>query len=174
MRRPYDVLFLCTGNSARSIIAEAVLNKIGEGRFRAYSAGSRPKGEINPQTIRLLRGLGHETSGLRSKSWQEFSGPEAPAFDFIFTVCDSAAGEACPIWPGRPATAHWGIPDPAEAKGSDAEIAVAFNDAYRMLHRRIGGFVALPFEALDGASLKEKLQEIGRLEGATATARDAH
>ena len=120
-----------------------------------------------------MSGLGHDTSGLRSKSWQEFSGPEAPAFDFIFTVCDSAAGEACPVWPGRPATAHWGIPDPAEAKGYDAEVAVAFNDAYRMLHRRIGVFTALPFEALDGASLKEKLQEIGRLEGATPTARDA-
>ena len=173
MRRPYDVLFLCTGNSARSIIAEAILNKIGDGRFRAHSAGSRPKGEINPQTIRLLSGLGHDTSGLRSKSWQEFSGPEAPAFDFIFTVCDSAAAEACPVWPGRPATAHRGIPDPAEAKGYDAEVAVAFNDAYRMLHRRIGVFTALPFEALDGASLKEKLQEIGRLEGATPTARDA-
>ena len=170
MRQPYNVLFLCTGNSARSIIAEAILNTIGEGRFRAYSAGSRPKGEVNPHAIRLLSALGHDTSGLRSKSWREFSRPEAPTFDFIFTVCDSAAGEACPIWPGRPTTAHWGIPDPAEATGSDAEIAVAFNDAYRMLHRRIGAFAALPFDALDGASLKEKLREIGRLEGATPLA----
>lgn len=171
VREPYNVLFLCTGNSARSIIAEAILNTIAEGRFRAYSAGSRPKGEVNPHTIRLLSGLGHDTSGLRSKSWQEFSRPEAPTLDFIFTVCDGAAGEACPLWPGRPTTAHWGIPDPAEATGTDAKIAVAFNEAYRMLHRRIGAFTALPFDALDALSLKEKLREIGRLEGATPLAR---
>jgi arsenate reductase len=174
MRQPYNVLFLCTGNSARSIIAEAILNKIGEGRFRAYSAGSQPKGEVNPHTIRLLRGLGYDTSGVRSKSWDEFAGPEAPQFDFIFTVCDSAAGESCPIWPGRPTTAHWGIPDPAAVEGSESDIAAAFNDAYRMLHRRISVFTALPIEALDDVSLKEKLQEIGRLEGATPMAQDAY
>jgi arsenate reductase (thioredoxin) len=174
MRQPYNVLFLCTGNSARSIIAEAILNKIGERRFRAYSAGSQPKGEVNPHTIRLLRGLGYDTSGVRSKSWDEFAGPEAPQFDFIFTVCDSAAGESCPIWPGRPTTAHWGIPDPAAVEGSESDIAAAFNDAYRMLHRRISVFTALPIEALDDVSLKEKLQEIGRLEGATPMAQDAY
>jgi arsenate reductase (thioredoxin) len=170
---PLNVLFLCTGNSARSIIAEAILNKVGEGRFRAYSAGSQPKGEVNPQTIRLLDGLGYDTSGFRSKSWDEFAGPDAPQFDFIFTVCDSAAGETCPVWPGRPTTAHWGIPDPADAKGSDAEVAHAFNDAYRMLHRRISVFTALPLDSLDAVTLKAKLREIGRLEGATPMAQDA-
>ena len=173
MRPSYNVLFLCTGNSARSVIAEAILNKIGEGRFRAYSAGSQPKGEVNPQTIRLLDGLGYDTSGFRSKSWDEFAGPDGPQFDFIFTVCDSAAGETCPVWPGRPTTAHWGIPDPADAKGSHAEVGHAFNDAYRMLHRRISVFTALPLDSLDAVTLKAKLREIGRLEGATPMAQDA-
>jgi arsenate reductase len=131
--QPRNVLFLCTGNSARSIMAEAVLNKTGAGKFRAYSAGSQPRGEINPHTIRLLKGLGYDTSGFRSKSWNEFATPGAPAFDFIFTVCDDAAGETCPVWPGKPMTAHWGIPDPAAVTGSDAEIALAFNEAYGML-----------------------------------------
>jgi protein-tyrosine-phosphatase len=170
--RVFNVLFLCTGNSARSIIAEAILNKLGEGKFRAYSAGSQPKGEPNPHTITLLDGLGYDTSGFRSKSWSEFakSGaqPGAPALDFVFTVCDNAAGEACPFWPGQPMTAHWGVPDPAEATGSPAEIALAFKDAYRMLHQRIAVFTALPIASLDQLSLLAKLREIGRMEGATA------
>jgi len=169
--RTYNVLFLCTGNSARSILAEAILNKQGKGKFRAFSAGSRPKGAVNPYTINLLQRLGYDTAGLRSKSWNEFVKPGAPEFDFIFTVCDSAAGEACPVFPGKPTTAHWGIPDPAEAKGSPAEIAVAFNDAYRMLSRRIEVFTALPIASLDDISLKTKLREIGRMEGATGKAK---
>lgn len=173
MPEPYNVLFLCTGNSARSVIGEAILNKVGGGRFRAYSAGSRPKGEVNPQTIRLLSGLGYDISGFRSKSWEELARPGSPKFDFIFTVCDSAAGEACPIWPGKPMTAHWGIPDPAEARGTPAEVAQAFSEAYSMLHRRIGAFTALRLDSLDANSLKAKLRDIGRLEGATDMARDA-
>ncbi len=162
--RPYSVLFLCTGNSARSIIAEAILNKIGAGKFRAYSAGSHPKGAVNPRTIQLLQGLGYDTSGLRSKSWEEFARPGAPPLDFVFTVCDNAAAEACPVWPGQPMTAHWGIPDPAEAKGTPAEIALAFKEAYRMLNQRIGIFTVLPLRSLDQLSLQTKLGEIGRLE----------
>jgi len=142
--QPFNVLFLCTGNSARSVISEAILNKIGAGKSRAYSAGSQPKGKVNPHTIQLLESLGHETSGFRSKSWDEFAKAGEPSFDFIFTVCDSAAAEACPVWPGHPMTAHWGIPDPAEAKGTDAEIALAFKEAYRMLNQRISAFMALP------------------------------
>ncbi len=161
--RPFNVLFLCTGNSARSIIAEAILSKSGAGRFRAYSAGSRPKGQLNPHAIALLRGLGHDTSGLRSKSWSELARPGAPALDFVFTVCDNAAGEACPVWPGQPMTAHWGVPDPAEASGSAAEIAYAFNDTYRMLNQLIGVFTALPIASLDPLSLQQKLKEIGRM-----------
>ena len=167
--RLYNVLFLCTGNSARSIIAEAILNRVGAGKFRAYSAGSQPKGAINPGTLTLLSGLGFDTSGLRSKSWSEFAWPDAPALDFVFTVCDSAAAEACPIWPGQPMTAHWGIPDPADAQGSDAEIALAFKDAYRMLNRRIGIFVSLPFSSLDRMTLQDRLREIGG-QGATTKA----
>jgi len=166
--RPYNVLFLCTGNSARSIIAEAILNKLGTGRFRAYSAGSEPKGQVNPQTIRLLQSLDYDTTGFRSKSWSEFAKPGAPALDFVFTVCDNAAGETCPVWPGQPMTAHWGIPDPAEATGSPAEVALAFKDAYRMLFQRIGIFVALPLRSLDQLSLQSKLKQIGRMEGAAA------
>jgi arsenate reductase (thioredoxin) len=164
----YDVLFLCTGNSARSIIAEAILNKIGQGTFRAYSAGSQPKGQVNPYTIKLLRGLGYDTSDFVSKSWGEFAKPGAPSLDFVFTVCDNAAGESCPVWPGRPMTAHWGIPDPAEAEGADAQIAVAFQNAYRMLMRRIELFAALPIEKLDQMTLRSRLREIGQIEGATS------
>jgi arsenate reductase len=167
--RVFNVLFLCTGNSARSILAEAILNKSGAGRFRAYSAGSQPKGTVNPHALRLLQSFGHET-GLRSKSWQEFATPGAPSLDFVFTLCDNAAGEACPVWPGQPMTAHWGVPDPAEATGSAAEIALAFKDAYRMLWRRIEIFAALPIRSLDQLSLQTKLAEIGRLEGAPAKA----
>jgi arsenate reductase (thioredoxin) len=169
-QRFYNVLFLCTGNSARSIIAEAILNRVGQGRFRAYSAGSQPKGQVNPRTIALLQNLNHDVSSFRSKSWMEFAKPGAPALDFIFTVCDNAAGEACPIWPGQPMTAHWGIPDPAEATGTEAEIALAFKDAYRMLNQRIGIFVALPIASLDRLTLQSRLREIGRSTGATAKA----
>ena len=170
MIEPFNVLFLCTGNSARSIIAEAILNKTGAGKFRAYSAGSQPKGEVNPHTVRLLQRLGYDTSAFRSKSWSEFAQPGAPRLDFVFTVCDNAAGEACPVWPGQPMTAHWGIPDPAEAEGSPAEIALAFSDAYRMLARRIGIFTALPIAALDRLILQAKLRDIGRLNAAPAPA----
>jgi len=165
---PFSVLFLCTGNSARSIIAEAILNKVGHGKFRAYSAGSQPKGKVNPNTIRLLEGLGYDTSDFRSKSWAEFAKPGALPLDFVFTVCDNAAGETCPLWPGQPMTAHWGVPDPAEATGSEAEIAMAFKDTYRMLHQRIGIFTALPIRSLDKLSLQNKLREIGRLTDAVA------
>jgi len=168
--RPYNVLFLCTGNSARSVLAEAILNKIGAGKFRAYSAGSQPKGDVNPGTIRLLQSLGYETGTFRSKSWNEFARPGAPEIDFIFTVCDDAAGETCPVWPGKPMTAHWGVPDPAAANGNPSEIAAAFNDAYRMLHRRIEIFAALPIASLDAMTLQARLRDIGRMEGATANA----
>jgi protein-tyrosine-phosphatase len=171
--QPYHVLFLCTGNSARSILAEAILNKVGAGKFRAYSAGSQPRGRVHPETVKLLQGLGYETSGYRSKSWSEFANPGAPVLDFVFTVCDNAAGEACPLWPGQPMTAHWGIPDPAEAKGNAAEVALAFKDAYRMLRQRIGVFTALPLRSLDQLSLQAKLREIGQMEAATPTTADA-
>jgi len=166
--QPFNTLFLCTGNSARSIMAEAILNRISKGKFKAYSAGSQPKGEVNPHTIELLRSLGYDTSGFRSKSWNEFARPGAPPLDFVFTVCDNAAGETCPVWPGQPMTAHWGVPDPAEAQGSDAEIALAFKDAYRMLQRRIEIFVALPLRSLDRLSLQAKLKDIGRVNDAIA------
>jgi arsenate reductase (thioredoxin) len=167
----FNVLFLCTGNSARSIIAEAILNKVGQGKFRAYSAGSQPKGTVNPNTIRMLQSLGYDTSGFRSKSWHAFATPGAPSLDFVFTVCDDAAGETCPVWPGQPMTAHWGIPDPAAATGSEAEIALAFSSAYRMLHQRIEIFAALPFESLDRLSLQKKLKEFGRNESMKICAR---
>ncbi len=160
--QPYNVLFLCTGNSARSIMAEAILNKDGAGKFRAYSAGSQPKARVHPETVRLLQSLGYDTSRFRSKSWDEFAAPDAPRFDFVFTVCDNAAAETCPFWPGQPMTAHWGVPDPAAATGTPAEIALAFKDAYRMLHRRIGIFAALPLRSLDQLTLQNKLKEIGR------------
>jgi arsenate reductase (thioredoxin) len=168
--RPFNVLFLCTGNSARSIIAEAILNRIGMGQFRAFSAGSYPKGQVHPETVRLLHMLHYDTSGLRSKSWSEFADPGAPSLDFVFTVCDNAAGETCPVWPGQPMTAHWDIPDPAEAKGNAAEIALAFRDAYRTLERRLSIFVSLPLRSLDRLSLQSKLRDIGRMDDATAKA----
>jgi arsenate reductase len=164
---PFNVLFLCTGNSARSIMAEAILNRVGAGKFRAYSAGSQPKGRVHPHTMQLLASLDYATSSFRSKSWNEFAKPGAPALDFVFTVCDNAAGETCPVWPGQPMTAHWGIPDPAEAKGSAAEVGLAFRDAYRMLSQRIGVFAALPIQSLDQLNLQRRLEEIGRMEGAT-------
>jgi arsenate reductase len=159
--QPYNALFLCTGNSARSIIAEAILNRAGAGRFRAYSAGSQPKGKVHPETIRLLDELGHDLSFFRSKSWNEFTKPGAPVFDFVFTVCDNAAAETCPVWPGQPMTAHWGVPDPAEANGTEAEIRLAFKDAYRMLNQRIGVLVSLPIKSLDQLTLQNVLREIG-------------
>ena len=161
--RPFNVLFLCTGNSARSIIAEVILNQLAPGKFHAYSAGSQPKGQVNPHTIQLLQSLGYDTSALLSKSWNEFAKAGAPVLDFVFTVCDNAAGETCPVWPGQPMTAHWGVPDPAEAKGSPAEIALAFKDAFRMLNQRIGIFAALPIRSLDRLSLLKRLKEIGNM-----------
>src|SRR5579863_10780296 len=167
--KPFNVLFLCTGNSARSIMAEAILSKLGAGKFRTFSAGSQPKGRVHPEATRLLRSLGYDVSGFRSKSWSEFAEPGAPLLDFVFTVCDNAAGETCPVWPGQPMTAHWGVPDPAEATGTPAEVALAFKEAYRMLERRIGIFVSLPLRSLDRLSLQKKLRDIGRLnEGAAA------
>jgi arsenate reductase (thioredoxin) len=154
--------------------AEAILNKLGQGEFRAYSAGSHPKGQVNRYTLQLLQSLGYDTSRFRSKSWNEFAQPGAPPLDFAFTVCDSAAGETCPVWPGQPMTAHWGVPDPAEATGSPAEIALAFKDAYRMLHQRIGVFTALPIRSLDQLTLQSKLREIGRMRGATAKAKESN
>jgi arsenate reductase (thioredoxin) len=170
--RPLNVLFLCTHNSARSVIAEAILNKLGRGNFRAYSAGSQPSGKINPHALQMLAGLGYDVSGFRSKSWNEFTKPGAPVFDFVFTVCDNAAGETCPVWPGQPMTAHWGLPDPSLATGTDAEIAHAFNETHRMLAMRIGVFLALPLKKLAAMSLQAQLHDIGRMEGATARAKD--
>lgn len=172
--RPANVLILCTGNSARSILAEAILNREGAGRFKAYSAGSQPKGEPNPHALSLLRDLGYDTEGFRSKSWDEFAGPDAPTMDVIITVCDSAAGEACPYWPGHPLVAHWGIPDPASVEGSDAEKRAAFLEAYGRLASRIKAFVGLDLERLDLATLKQRLAEIGAMDGATAMALEAH
>jgi len=162
IEHPYNVLFLCTGNSARSILAEALLNAEGKGRFRAYSAGSYPKGTVNLFALALLKQLGFSTEGLRSKSWDEFAVPGAPEMDFIFTVCDSAAGEVCPVWPGRPVSAHWGMPDPASVQGSDVEIMQAFRETMRMLGNRIRVFSELPFDKLDRIKLKTRLDDIGR------------
>lgn len=170
-QRPYNVLILCTGNSARSIIAEAIFNKLGAGRFTAYSAGSRPKGDVHPEARALLTQLGYDVSWARSKSWEEFGRPGAPEMDFVFTVCDDAAGEACPVWPGKPMTAHWGIEDPAAATGSPAEIRAAFAEAYRLLYNRISIFLSLPVAALDRLTLQGKLHEIGAMEGASGKAR---
>ena len=166
--RIYSVLFLCTGNSARSILAEGILTKLGAGKFRAYSAGSQPKGAVHPLALRTLASLGYPAEGFRSKSWSEFASPEAPVMDFVFTVCDSAAGEACPVWPGQPMTAHWGIEDPAAVAGSDIQKEAAFADAFRFLKNRISVFTALPIRSLDGVALGTKLREIGQLEGGTA------
>ena len=159
--RVYNVLFLCTGNSARSVMAEAILNKIGRGKFRAFSAGSQPKGEVNPHTIQLLAKLGYDTSGYRSKSWEEFARPGAPKLDFVFTVCDDAAGGTCPIWPGQPMTAHWGVPDPAAVEGSDEDKRRAFRGALSVLSARINLLLNLPVEKLDALAIKRKLDEIG-------------
>ena len=169
--RIYNVLFLCTGNSARSILAEAILNEKGKGKFRAYSAGSQPKGAVNPNTLKLLQGLGYDVANFRSKSWEEFAKSGAPPIDFIITVCDDAANEPCPVWPGKPKTAHWGVADPAAVKGTAGEIARAFREAYTLLVRRIELLAALKISSLDQRSLQAKLSEIGRIEGATAKAR---
>jgi arsenate reductase (thioredoxin) len=159
---PFNVLFLCTGNSARSIMAEAILNREGRGKFRAYSAGSRPKGSIHPYAGELLRRLNFDISGFRSKSWSEFAAPDAPKLDFVFTVCDDAAAESCPVWPGQPMTAHWGVPDPAAATGNEAEIRLAFADAFRMLNNRISIFVNLPIRSLDQLALQRHLDSTGK------------
>lgn len=156
-----NVLFLCTGNSARSILAEAILNRIGADRFRAFSAGSQPKGKVHPHAIGLLAGLDYETKDLRSKSWGEYTGPDAPPLSFVFTLCDSAASEACPVWFGAPMTAHWGLPDPAAATGDEAVKHAAFAEAYRVLHRRLEEFCGLPIDSLGTSNLKQRLSEIG-------------
>ncbi|MDO8349911.1 MAG: arsenate reductase ArsC [Gallionella sp.] len=158
--KQYNVLILCTGNSARSVLGEVLFNSLGKGKFKAYSAGSKPAGKVNPGAIEWLQAHGHSIEGLRSKSWDEFSAPGAPAFDFVFTVCDNAAGEICPVWYGAPMTAHWGIPDPAHIEGDDARRA-AFNKAAEQLARRIGLFMSLPIEKLDKLALKDRLSEIG-------------
>ena len=166
--RPFNVLFLCTGNSARSIIAEAILNREGRGHFRAHSAGSQPKGAPHSFTLDLLHKLNFDVRGFRSKSWNEFSGRNAPPLDFVFTVCDNAAGEACPYWPGQPVTAHWGVPDPAAATGSEAEVRLAFADTFRMLGNRIGIFINLPLRSLDRLTLQAQLDDIGRSKDSAA------
>ena len=163
----YNVLFLCTGNSARSIIAKSILRKDGAGRFRAFSAGSQPKGQINPFALKVLERLDYPTDGLRSKSWTEFAAPDAPVMDFVFTVCDNAAGESCPVWPGQPMTAHWGIEDPAAVEGTDLEKEAAFVMAFRYLKNRIVAFTNLPLQSIDKLSLGTKLRDIGRIDGAT-------
>jgi arsenate reductase (thioredoxin) len=163
----YNVLFLCTGNSARSILAESILRKDGAGRFRSFSAGSTPKGAVHPMALRVLAEAGYPVDDMRSKSWQEFAAAGAPAMDFVFTVCDNAAGEACPIWPGQPMTAHWAIEDPAAVEGSDLEKKAAFQTAFRYMKHRIGAFINLPLRSIDSLSLGTKLRDIGGLEGAT-------
>lgn len=165
--RPYNILFLCTGNSARSILAESILKKDGAPHFNAYSAGSQPRGAVNPFALDVLESCGYPVAGLRSKSWEEFSPPDAPQMDFIFTVCDSAAGEACPVWPGHPASAHWGIDDPADVGTGGLETKAAFITAFKYLRNRISAFIALPLESLDRASLLTRLTDIGNLEGAS-------
>ncbi|MYZ48382.1 arsenate reductase ArsC [Propylenella binzhouense] len=169
----YNVLFLCTGNSARSIIAEVVLNRYGQGRFRAFSAGSHPKGAVHPYALDLLRSLNYPTEGLRSKSWDEFAEPGAPVMDFVFTVCDDAANEVCPIWPGQPITAHWGMPDPAAVEGTEAVKRAAFADTCRMMTNRIAAFTSLPLRSLDRLSLQTRLDEIGERREAPASQRES-
>jgi arsenate reductase (thioredoxin) len=160
--RAYNVLFLCTGNSARSILAESILNKLGYGGFHAYSAGSYPKGAVHPRALELLHKLNFPTDGLRSKSWDEFAKPGSPHLDFVFTVCDNAAGEVCPVWPGQPMTAHWGIPDPAAVQGTDVEQAFAFREAFRAMEARIRLFVSLPLATIDRMRLQEQVAAIGK------------
>jgi len=162
MTDPYNVLFLCTGNSARSIMAEAILQHKGKGRFTAYSAGSHPAGQPRPEALRQIESAGLPTTGLRSKSWDEFSGPDAPKLDFVFTVCDNAAKEQCPYWPGQPMTAHWGISDPAAVQGTPQEIARAFRDAFAVLDRRIGLFLALPLATLEQMAIQREIEQVGR------------
>lgn len=171
---PYNILFLCTGNSARSILAECIMNRLGRGKFVAYSAGSHPKGAVHPQAIKLLRSAGYAVDQLRSKSWDEFAKPGAPHLNFVVTVCDNAAGEVCPIWPGQPITSHWGMPDPAAVEGSDVQIALAFADVYRMLSNRIGIFASLPVEKLSALALKERMDEIGADEAVADADVEAH
>jgi len=167
--QPYNVLFLCTHNSARSIIAEVVMNSLGRPNFRAFSAGSQPRGQVHPFALDLLRNNGHDISSLRSKSWEEFARPGAQKLDFVFTVCDNAAHEVCPVWPGQPMTAHWGVPDPSLAEGSETVRRLAFADTMRMLGQRISIFMSLPFRSLDQMSLQNRLNEIGRTKAANAT-----
>lgn len=162
MANQYNVLFLCTGNSARSIMAEAILNQKGKGRFAAYSAGSHPSGQPRPEALHQLESAGMSTAGLRSKSWDEFAAPGAPQMHFVFTVCDNAAKEQCPYWPGQPMTAHWGIPDPAAVRGTPEEIARAYRDAFMVLDRRIGLFLSLPLASLDQLAIKREVDKIGR------------
>ena len=168
----YNVLFLCTGNTARSVLAESILSKLGAGRFRAFSAGSQPKGTVNPFALKVLTRFDYPVESLRSKSWSEFAAPDAPKMDFIFTVCDNAAGEACPIWPGHPASAHCGIEDPAAVEGTDLEKEAAFVRAFTYLKNRIAAFTALPFASLDAHARSVQLASIGRMDGATLTARE--
>lgn len=158
----FNVLFLCTGNSARSIIAEAILNRISAGRFKAFSAGSHPRSQVHPYALQLLKSLNYDTSSFRSKDWIEFAAPGAPEMNFVFTLCDDAANEACPVWPGQPMTAHWGLPDPAAVEGTEAEKHLAFADTYRMLNNRISIFISLPMTTLDKLALQKRLDEIGR------------
>jgi arsenate reductase (thioredoxin) len=170
---PFNVLFLCTGNSARSIMAEGILRKEGGGRFNAFSAGSHPKCEVNPLAIKVLESFNYPTDGYRSKPWDEFAGPDAPKLDFLFTVCDSAAGETCPIWPGQPMTAHWGIEDPAAVQGTDIQKEAAFVTAFKNLRNRITVFTALPLRGISKMALSAKLSEIGHMEGASTAAKKA-
>ena len=169
-RKPLNVLFLCTGNSARSIMAEAILSRLGRGKFKAFSAGSQPAGYMHPLALQMLRNAHFDVTGFRSKPWDEFAAADAPKLDFVFTVCDNAAKEVCPIWPGQPMTAHWGLPDPAKAEGSDAEKATAFADTMRMLNQRIGIFVSLPLDKLSKLALQKQLDEIGKTKAETETA----
>jgi arsenate reductase len=168
--RTYNVLVLCTGNSARSILGEALLNRLGRGRFKAFSAGSHPKGEVHPEALKIVRKLGFDPDDFRSKAWDEFAAPGAPELDFIITVCDNAAGEVCPIWPGRPATSHWGLPDPAAVQGTPEDITRAFEDTARMLGNRIRLFASLPIDKLDRLSLKQRMDEIGATQDAIESA----
>jgi arsenate reductase len=167
-QKTYNVLFLCTGNSARSIMAEAILERLGAGRFKGYSAGSHPTGQVNPYALDLLKSFNHPTDGLRSKSWDEFAVPGAPQMDFVFTVCNNAAGEVCPVWPGQPMTAHWPFRDPAAAEGTEAEKRQVFAEVYGQIHNRVGIFVNLPIVSLDRLSLQRRLRDLGAAQPETA------